>query len=119
MKIKLLAVLLVMTTLVACATSPTGRRQLMLVSEDQAISASREAYLSQMKELDAKGQLNTNPADVERVAARLNRRCALVRTRARRYRCQAACDETKASVRNALEGLPAGRIGVKAIAAPE
>ncbi len=25
--------------MVACATSPTGRRQLMLVSEDQAISA--------------------------------------------------------------------------------
>lgn len=55
--------------LVACATSPTGRRQLMLVSEDQAISASKEAYLSQMKELDAKGQLNNDPADVARVDA--------------------------------------------------
>ena len=28
----------------ACATSPTGRKQLMLVSEQQAITASRQAY---------------------------------------------------------------------------
>ena len=32
----------------ACATSPTGRTQLMLVSEDQAISASRQAYAQEM-----------------------------------------------------------------------
>ena len=28
----------------ACATSPTGRKQLMLVSEDTAIKSSRQAY---------------------------------------------------------------------------
>jgi len=53
--------------LAGCATSPTGRRQLMLVSEDSAIVASKEAYLTQMKELDAKGVLNTDPKDVARV----------------------------------------------------
>lgn len=58
-----------LVVLVACATSPTGRRQLMLVSEDQAISASKEAYIAQMQELEAKGQLNNDPADVARVDA--------------------------------------------------
>ena len=32
----------------ACATSPTGRKQLMLVSEEQAISSSRQAYAQEM-----------------------------------------------------------------------
>jgi predicted Zn-dependent protease len=67
MKRTIVTLIVTAVFLVSCATSPTGRRQLMLVSEDQAISASREAYLTQMKELDAKGQLNTNPADVTRV----------------------------------------------------
>ncbi len=43
--------------LAACATSPTGRHQLMLVSEQQAIVASKQAYLSQMSELKSKGKL--------------------------------------------------------------
>jgi predicted Zn-dependent protease len=67
MKIKLLTLLVSIVLLVSCATSPTGRRQLMLVSEDQAIAASREAYLTQMSELNAKGKLNTDPKDVARV----------------------------------------------------
>ena len=32
----------------ACATSPTGRKQLALVSEQQAISASRQAYVQEI-----------------------------------------------------------------------
>ncbi len=40
--IPLLVLVLVIT---ACTTSPTGRRQLMLVSPEQAISASKEAYV--------------------------------------------------------------------------
>lgn len=39
----------------------------MLVSEEQAISASREAYLSQMKQLDAEGKLDKDPATIERI----------------------------------------------------
>lgn len=43
--------------LFACATSPTGRQQLMLVSEDSAIASSKTAYLSTVKELDDAGKL--------------------------------------------------------------
>jgi hypothetical protein len=63
-----LAVALLIPVLVqACTTSPTGRRQLMLVSEEKAISASEEAYLSQMDQLDQAGKLVTDPAVVERI----------------------------------------------------
>ena len=53
--------------LVACATSPTGRRQLMLVSPDQAISASRTAYLQQMAAFEKEGLLSTDAALIKRV----------------------------------------------------
>jgi len=58
----------------ACATSPTGRRQLMLVSEQQAIQASREAYLQTMGPLQKEGKLNTDPRlqqRVEKITGRL------------------------------------------------
>lgn len=67
MNIKSLLLLLITFSLVSCATSPTGRKQLMLVSEEQAISASKVAYLTQMKEFDAQRILNTSPKDVKRV----------------------------------------------------
>jgi len=53
--------------LAACATSPTGRRQLMLVSPDQAISASRTAYVQQMQAFNEKGLISQDQALVERV----------------------------------------------------
>ena len=53
--------------LVACATSPTGRKQLMLVSEEQAISSSKQAYVATVRDLDAKGQLSTDRATIARV----------------------------------------------------
>lgn len=53
--------------LTACATSPTGRRQLMLVSEDRAISASKEQYLATMGQLSGEGKLVTDPAILNRV----------------------------------------------------
>lgn len=43
--------------LFACATSPTGRHQLMLVSEGSAIASSKTAYLSTVRELDDAGKL--------------------------------------------------------------
>ena len=61
---KSFTVLLVATLLGACAVSPTGRRQLSLVSEESAIAASREAYLTQMNELSASGKLVTDAAAV-------------------------------------------------------
>jgi predicted Zn-dependent protease len=50
-----------------CATSPTGRSQLMLVSEGQAIAASQQAYLNTVRELDKEGKIVTDPAVVRRV----------------------------------------------------
>lgn len=48
---------LLAVTLAACATSPTGRRQLALVSEESAIVASEEAYAMQIGELRKQGKL--------------------------------------------------------------
>jgi predicted Zn-dependent protease len=44
----------------ACATSPTGRKQLMLVSEQEAISASRQAYVQEMSKYKQEGKLVTD-----------------------------------------------------------
>lgn len=51
----------------ACATSPTGRKQLMLVSEDQAISSSRQAYAQEMGKYQKEGKLVTDPQVLKRV----------------------------------------------------
>jgi Putative Zn-dependent protease, contains TPR repeats len=51
----------------ACATSPTGRTQLMLVSEQQAISASRQAYAQEMGKYAQEGKLVTDPRLLARV----------------------------------------------------
>jgi predicted Zn-dependent protease len=48
---------LLLATLAACAVSPTGRRQLALVSEDSAIVASKEAYAMQIGELREAGKV--------------------------------------------------------------
>lgn len=61
----LLAVVSIILT--ACATSPTGRQQLMLISPDSAIVQSKAAYLSTVQELDANAQLVDDPALVNRV----------------------------------------------------
>ena len=58
----------------ACATSPTGRHQLSLVSEKTAIEASKESYVTQMSELKSQGKLVTDPkviARVDRITSRL------------------------------------------------
>jgi len=60
------ALLLLLT---ACATSPTGRSQLMLVSEDEAINYSKQAYLETVDKLDKEGKLVTDPA----ISGRVNR----------------------------------------------
>ena len=64
---KVLVLSLIATVLVACATSPTGRRQLMLVSPDQAISASRTAYVQQMRAFAEEGKISQDRQLVERV----------------------------------------------------
>jgi predicted Zn-dependent protease len=64
---RLLVLLLISSLLAGCATSPTGRRQLMLVSESSAIASSKEAYVSTVKELDAAGKIEEDPAINTRV----------------------------------------------------
>ena len=79
---KSFVLLLVTTVLSACAVSPTGRRQLSLVSEESAIAASREAYLTQMNELGAAGKLVTDPAvtgRVDRITGRLVAQAVMLR----------------------------------------
>jgi len=64
---RILLTLLVATLVASCATSPTGRRQLMLVSESQAISASRQAYVQEIGKAKQEGKLVTDPRLVNRV----------------------------------------------------
>jgi predicted Zn-dependent protease len=64
---KLLLVLASTLVVAACATSPTGRKQLMLVSEDQAISASRQAYVQEMTKYKQEGKLVTDPRLLNRI----------------------------------------------------
>jgi predicted Zn-dependent protease len=54
---RFLVAALLACTLAACVVSPTGRRQLALVSEDSAIVASEEAYAMQISELRDAGKI--------------------------------------------------------------
>lgn len=65
---KLLLTVLAITLLPACATSPTGRSQLMLISPEAAIVESKKAYLSTVDELDKKNKLVDDPKMMDRVA---------------------------------------------------
>jgi predicted Zn-dependent protease len=58
---------LLAAALAGCAVSPTGRRQLALVSEDSAIAASREAYVAQIGALRSEGKIVANSAVTRRV----------------------------------------------------
>ncbi len=51
------ALSLLALSVAACVTSPTGRRQLALVSESSAIAASEEAYVMQIGELRKEGKI--------------------------------------------------------------
>jgi len=67
MNIKYILPLLVFIILSGCATSPTGRSQLMLVSPDEAISASRQAYLQTLQPLAREGKIDSDRQMAERV----------------------------------------------------
>lgn len=64
---KTLCTLLVLFTLSACATSPTGRSQLMLISPEQAISSSREAYVQTLLPLEKEGKIDSDAATSKRI----------------------------------------------------
>jgi predicted Zn-dependent protease len=65
---RLFGILILCTVLVsACATSPTGRHQLMIVSEDSAIAASKEAYVEMLRPYAEEGKIDNDPALKKRV----------------------------------------------------
>jgi predicted Zn-dependent protease len=59
--------LLMLIGLNACATSPTGRNQLMLVSEEESINVSKTAYVEMLKPFEEKGKLDNDPKLTSRV----------------------------------------------------
>ncbi|WP_300428299.1 M48 family metallopeptidase [uncultured Thalassolituus sp.] len=59
---------LIGATVAGCATTPTGRSQLMIVSPDSAIVESQKAYASTVGELDQNNQLLTDPSWVKRIS---------------------------------------------------
>ncbi|ASP39249.1 peptidase M48 Ste24p [Bacterioplanes sanyensis] len=63
----ILIVLLIGSWLSGCATSPTGRSQLMLVSPQSAIVQSEKAYASTMTQLQNEQQLVTDPKRLRRI----------------------------------------------------
>jgi predicted Zn-dependent protease len=63
----LVTFLVCLALIVGCATSPTGRRQLMIISEDSAIAQSKEAYVEMLKPYEQKGMLDNDPALNSRV----------------------------------------------------
>jgi predicted Zn-dependent protease len=65
---RLLTTLLIMA-LAACETSPTGRSQLMLVSEADAIAVSADAYRQQLAPYARSGRLDNEAETVARVQA--------------------------------------------------
>lgn len=68
MKKTFLALVAALFVLAGCETNPvTGRQQLMLVSEDSAIAASKEAYVAMLQPLEQKGQINNNAAVTSRI----------------------------------------------------
>ena len=61
-------VAIVCLTIAACTTSPTGRKQFMLISPEAAIVQSEAAYLGTVGEFDNDDKLVTDPLIVARVA---------------------------------------------------
>ena len=65
---RLLLLILAFSLLPACATSPTGRSQFMLISPESAIVESKKAYLSTVSELGKEDKLVDDPRMADRVA---------------------------------------------------
>jgi predicted Zn-dependent protease len=75
---KLIRTLLLATiaaSIVGCETAPvTGRKQLMIVPESQAIEASKDAYAQTLAPIQSHGKLNDDPAlkaRVDKITSRL------------------------------------------------
>lgn len=66
--IPIAALLLVAAVLAGCQANPvTGRRQFIVVSEEQAITASRSAYVQMLTPYQDKGKLDNDPVVTARI----------------------------------------------------
>ena len=65
---KLISLTLISAAIAGCATTLTGRNQLMIVSPNSAIVESEKAYASTVGELDSNKQLITDIAWVNRIS---------------------------------------------------
>jgi predicted Zn-dependent protease len=65
--LKHIYVLLLPLLLVACTTTPTGRSQFIMISEESAIAQSAQAYAQTMDSYAKKGQLSNDRALIDRV----------------------------------------------------
>ncbi len=63
----ILTAMITALTLAGCATSPTGRSQLLLISPQSAIVESRKAYVTTVRQLDAENKLLDDPLLADRV----------------------------------------------------
>ena len=63
----ILSLISALALLSACATSPTGRSQLLLISPEAAIVESQKAYVSTVRQLDAEDKLLDDPMLADRV----------------------------------------------------
>lgn len=82
MKRILLVTSVCMSLLIGCATTPTGRRQLLLVSEESAIAASNQAYVQMLQPYAKEGKLDSLPAlknRVHKITGRLIAQAIMVR----------------------------------------
>lgn len=68
MKTKILLCLLLAGVVAACVTSPTGRRQFMIISPESAIAQSRQAYAATVRELHQADKLLDDPVAADRIA---------------------------------------------------
>ncbi len=64
---KTFSALLILLIVTACAVSPTGRRQLMIVSPEEAITASQDAYVQTLTPLQESGKVDRSPQVTSRV----------------------------------------------------
>jgi predicted Zn-dependent protease len=64
---KLLLLSLLIALISACATNIAGRKQIMLISEESAIQASKQAYTNTLEPFEKDGKLDNNQQLVTRI----------------------------------------------------
>lgn len=64
---KIFLFLMTLALVTGCATSPTGRSQLMLVSPESAIVSSKQAYVQTLQPLEKEGKVDSDPTKTKRV----------------------------------------------------